>query len=55
MTQMLGYDAAPMPYELGHFTYAGWGTKLQVNMGEVAERIVTLSLIHIWHPEDASQ
>lgn len=41
-TQMLGYDAAPMPYELGHFTYAGWGTKLQVNMGEVAERIVTI-------------
>ena len=41
--QMQGLKKAPMPYELGSFTHAGWGTKVQVNMGEnTATRRVTI-------------
>ena len=37
-----GFDSSPMPYELGSFTHAGWGTKYQINMAEGETRTVTL-------------
>lgn len=33
-TKMQGLHKPAMPYELSSFTHAGWGTKVQVNMGE---------------------
>lgn len=45
--KMAGYDEADMPYQLGHFTYAGFGTKVQVDMDEYAPtKIVTLARIN---------
>lgn len=38
---MNGLDSDPMPYELGSFTHAGWGTKFQINMAEGETRTVT--------------
>ncbi|RRD96237.1 hypothetical protein EII17_01690 [Clostridiales bacterium COT073_COT-073] len=32
--KMQGFSQPAMPYELGSFTHEGWGTKIQVNMGE---------------------
>ena len=41
-TRMRGLDREPMPYELGSFTHAGWGTKFQVNMAEGGTDTVTI-------------
>lgn len=38
---MEGYDKPLMSYELGHFTYAGWGTKVQVDMSKASTTTVT--------------
>ncbi len=41
-TRMRGLDREPMPYELGSFTHAGWGTKFQVNLAEGGTDTVTI-------------
>jgi hypothetical protein len=42
--KMAGYDQPDLPYELGHFTYEGFGSKLQVNLLDAApEKTVTLA------------
>ncbi|QTQ13370.1 hypothetical protein HRQ91_02265 [Treponema parvum] len=38
---MEGYDQSPMNYELGHFTYEGWGSKIQVDMSKAKTKTVT--------------
>ena len=41
--KMAGLDTPDLPYEVGHFTYEGFGTKLQVNLADSAlEKIVTI-------------
>lgn len=37
-----GLDKPDMPYELGHFTLEGWGTKVQVDMSKGSEDTVTI-------------
>ena len=37
-----GFDQPDMPYDIGHFTYAGWGAKIQVNMAAGSTRAVTI-------------
>ncbi|MGI5173965.1 hypothetical protein H0R92_10265 [Treponema sp. OMZ 840] len=39
--KMEGYNQNSMEYELGHFTYAGWGTKIQVDMSNAKTKTVT--------------
>ncbi|MCR5458117.1 MAG: hypothetical protein K6F14_08605 [Clostridiales bacterium] len=41
-TRMNGLNEEQMPYELGSFTHEGWGTKVQVNLGENKTRDVTI-------------
>lgn len=41
-TKLQGLAAPGMPYELGHFTYEGWGTKVQVDLSAAEEKIVTI-------------
>jgi predicted RNA binding protein with dsRBD fold (UPF0201 family) len=41
-TKMEGFDNPPMPYQLGHFTYEGWGSKVQINMFAGKTKIVTM-------------
>ena len=42
-TKLLGYDKPEMPFELGHFTYEGFGTKVQVNMADTDDKTVTIA------------
>ena len=37
-----GYDKPDMPYDLGHFTVEGFGSKVQVDMANHDEKIVTI-------------
>lgn len=37
-----GFDKDPMEYELGHFTLAGWGSKVQVDMSKGSTKTVTI-------------
>ncbi len=42
--KMAGLDNPDLPYEIGHFTHEGFGSKLQVNLMEAApEKTVTLA------------
>jgi L-fucose isomerase-like protein len=41
--KMDGFDQAPLPYEVGHFTYEGWGGKVQVDMAKHDDKTVTLA------------
>ncbi|MBN2395550.1 MAG: hypothetical protein JXC36_03685 [Candidatus Atribacteria bacterium] len=41
-TKMEGFDNPPMPYQLGHFTYEGWGTKVQIDMSAGKTKMVTM-------------
>ena len=41
-TKMQGFDRKPMPYELGSFTHAGWGSKYQVNLAAGDTDVVTI-------------
>lgn len=40
---MNGYKNEPMKYQLGHFTYEGWGSKVQVDMADHEEKTVTIA------------
>lgn len=40
--QLEGYDKPAMPYEIGHFTLAGWGAKVQVDLSAGSEKTVTI-------------
>jgi len=40
---MDGFDKEPMPYEIDHFTYEGWGGKIQTDMADHDEKTVTLA------------
>ncbi len=39
---MQGFDKEKMDYSLGHFTYEGWGTKVQIDMSNVENKTVTI-------------
>lgn len=39
--RMKGFDEAPQPYELGHFTTQGWGAHYQIDMNENSGQTVT--------------
>jgi hypothetical protein len=41
--KMNGFDKPDLPYELWHFTAAGWGTKMQIDMAKNEEKEVTLA------------
>jgi L-fucose isomerase-like protein len=41
--KMDGFDKEPLPYEIGHFTYEGWGGKIQTDMADHDEKTVTLA------------
>lgn len=41
--KMEGFDQPDMPYDIGHFTVAGWGAKLQVDMSKGRENTVTIA------------
>jgi len=41
--RMNGFDKPDLPYELGSFTAAGWGTKVQIDLAANAEKEVTLA------------
>ena len=41
-TRMEGLDNEQMPYDLWHFTLAGWGTKVQVDMSKGSTKTVTI-------------
>lgn len=41
--KMDGFDKEGLPYELGHFTHEGWGGRLQVNMADNKEKVVTIA------------
>ena len=41
--KMDGFDKEPLPYEIGHFTYEGWGGKIQIDMAAHNEKIVTIA------------
>jgi L-fucose isomerase-like protein len=40
--KMEGFENPSMPYQLGHFTYAGWGSKIQVDMATGKTKTVTM-------------
>ncbi len=40
--KMEGFDKPDMPYEVGQFTFAGWGTKLQIDMANAETKTVTI-------------
>lgn len=40
-TKMDGFNVPALPYELGHFTNEGWGTKYQIDMADHKEKTVT--------------
>ena len=37
-----GLDGPDMPYDIGHFTLAGWGSKVQVNLADASTKTVTI-------------
>ena len=41
--KMNGFDKPDLPYELWHFTAAGWGTKVQIDLADNEEKEVTLA------------
>jgi L-fucose isomerase-like protein len=41
--KMNGFDKPDLPYELWHFTAAGWGTKVQIDLARNEEKEVTLA------------
>jgi hypothetical protein len=45
-SKMAGFDALPMVYQLGHFTPAGWGTKVQVPFHSLPEKTVTIARLN---------
>ncbi len=40
--KMDGFGEPDMTYQLGHFTYEGWGSKIQVDMADHQDKTVTL-------------
>ena len=40
--KMEGLDGADMPYDIGQFTFEGWGSKLQIDMAKASTKTVTI-------------
>lgn len=40
--KMEGLDKPDMEYEIGQFTFEGWGTKIQIDMGNASTKTVTI-------------
>ena len=41
--KMEGLDKEPMPYDIGQFTFEGWGSKIQIDMANASTKAVTLA------------
>lgn len=41
--KLQGFDQPDMKYDIGHFTLAGWGAKIQINLADADTNVVTIA------------